>query len=193
MIRPPPQGRGSPVVGCSMLSPLKLYDLALEHLTISRGKPPTRGTKLPEEIGYSIKADYGLKKLRRTGGRPRYSVSLEFQLEAQEEDQFAPVKVVLAGVTGTFSFAADTQRELLEQLVPANCLAILYGILRGIVIQATSGCSGGCFILPSLSIHYLSALKQSGDDLTETATALTGRLNPKSRPKAKKRARKKES
>ncbi|MCJ7795878.1 MAG: hypothetical protein MUQ56_03795 [Thermoleophilia bacterium] len=176
-----------------MLSPLQLDDFALEHLTISRGKLPTRSTKLPEEIGYSIKADYGLKKLRRTGGRPRYSVSLEFQLESQEEDQFAPVRVVLAGVTGTFSFAVDTPKELLEQLVPANCLAILYGILRGIVIQATSGCSGGCFILPSLSIHYLIALKESGDELAETVTALTGRPNAKSRPKAKKRARKKKS
>ena len=176
-----------------MLSPLQLDDFALEHLTISRGKPPPRGRKFPEEIGYSINADYRVEKLRKTGGRPRYSVGLAFQLESQEEDQFAPVKLVQAGVTGTFSFAVDTPKKLLEQLVPANCLAILYGILRGIVIQATSGCSGGCFILPSLSIHYLIALKESGEDLTEKVTALAGPPKAKSRRKTKKRVRKRKS
>ena len=176
-----------------LLSPLQLDDFALDHLTISRGKPPTRGTKLPEEIGYAIKADYGVERLRKAGGRPRYSVSLAFQLESQEEDQFAPVKLVQAEVTGTFSFAVDTPKKLLEQLVPANCLAILYGILRGIVIQSTSGCSGGCFILPSLSIHHLIALKESGEDLTEKVTALADPPKAKSRKKAKKRARTKKS
>jgi len=174
-----------------MLHLLQLDDFGLEHLAISRGRPPKRGGRLPGEIGYALKVDYESKKLRKTAGRPRYFVSLAFQLEAQDEDKPTPVKSVQARVAGTFSFAASTPEELLKQLVPVNCLAILYGILRGIIIQATGGCAGGCFILPSLDMHCVVARSVSGAELSETVTAVTGPPAVKPRKKAKKRARRK--
>ncbi len=65
-----------------------------------------------------------------------------------------------ATIRGFFSLPDDTTQEVVDQLVPYNCFAIVYGLLRGAVAQATGMTVHGVQVLPT--VNLLAAL--SGDD-----------------------------
>ena len=81
---------------------------------------------------------------------------------------------------GLFSLPDDTAEDLVRQLVPLNCWAILHGILRGIVAQVTGVTDKGIFLLPT--VNFVEEFKRL---IEESATEI------KSQNGRKKRTRKK--
>ncbi len=55
-------------------------------------------------------------------------------------------------ITGFFSFAKGTDEQMIEKMIPLNGLAILYGIARGVVAQATANSMHEKFILPTVNL-----------------------------------------
>jgi len=62
-------------------------------------------------------------------------------------------------VWGRFAFGEGLSEEARLQLGSFNAVAMLHGIARGSLIQATGGCVGGPFILPSLDYRAIIEAK----------------------------------
>ena len=60
-------------------------------------------------------------------------------------------------LVGVFDLPEDTQEELVRQLMPLNCLAILHGFGRGVLAQVTGLNPGGPVILPA--VNFVEVLK----------------------------------
>ena len=54
-------------------------------------------------------------------------------------------------VVGIFDLPDDTDMSVVQQLVPANCLAMLHGFARGVIAQITGLNPGGPIMLPSVN------------------------------------------
>jgi len=95
-------------------------------------------------------------------------------VRAVRPDDAAPQSLQRIEVTieGRFSLPPDTPDEVIAQLVPLNCFAMLYGVARGIVAQATGLTPDGCVWLPSVNFV---ALLQGATRETEGDEELTPR------------------
>jgi hypothetical protein len=172
-----------------MLAPLQVDDLALDELAIARGEPPRPGQRLPKKLEYIVAVNFDVTELPGSRNRPRSRVTLAVRLESRDPEAPCPVRLVHARVSGTFSFTSRVGKDVVGQLVPTNCLVMLYGALRGMVVQATGSCHGGCLILPALNIHEVVSRKAAGEDTSEVVRASLGRpriasirTRPRSRP-----------
>ena len=172
-----------------MLSPLQLDDFTLNELHIARGIAGTSGADSPTSIEYTIEVGYDVSKAPATNRGRRHRVTLAVRIESAKPDEPCPIRLVTGQVTGMFSLPKRASEELVTVLVPANCLAILYGVLRGIVIQATGGCPGGCFIMPTLDIVGIVRSAQPGEKTTGTARATATPRLAKAPRRAKKAVR----
>ncbi len=74
---------------------------------------------------------------------------------------------VAATVWGIFSLAEGTAEEEGQRLVMHNGVAILHGIVRGLLVSATGGCVGGPFILPA--INYVELFRRKAEELEEAS------------------------
>jgi preprotein translocase subunit SecB len=104
-------------------------------------------------------------------GGPDFELGLEFAVDEVERTVFRVLLGILATrpegstaqsvnrieatVEGVFSLPPDAPDEAIHQLVPLNCFAMLYGVVRGIVAQATGLTADGCIWLPSVNFVAL--------------------------------------
>ena len=103
-----------------------------------------------------------------------FDVQLEVSLELSKPLRGAPVQRVVGRLRGSFSLPPNTPDELVAKLVPANCLAVLYGILRGFVLQDTGACPGGGFLLPMLDMYQVvERKKDAGIPITGDLVGIT--------------------
>lgn len=65
---------------------------------------------------------------------------------------------IAISMIGVFDLPSDTPAEMVHQLVPYNCLAILHGFARGVVAQVTGLNDGGPFLLPT--VNFVEALQK---------------------------------
>ena len=63
------------------------------------------------------------------------------------------IKKIDINITGYFSIKEGTSEEEKRKLIPLCCISILYGIIRGLVINITSSCPGGHVLLPALNFN----------------------------------------
>ena len=156
-----------------MLSPLQVHDVVLEEIAVVRGLPLRRGSRPPRQLHYNVGVDFDVVKRPRKGGPASFEVQLSLALELARPRRGASVQKVVSRLRGVFSFAPGTPDDLLNQLVPANCLAVLYGILRGIVLQDTGVCPGGGFLLPMLDMYEVVRRKSAKGPVTGALKAET--------------------
>lgn len=137
-----------------MLSPLELRQVRLEKLEIRVSS--TWGLKpLADEMcRYNCYVEPAVRK-RRGHWDFRVSLDVAFMPLEGETCRFDLIGVRLVGL---FHLPDDTEESLVKTLVPLNCLAILYGIARGAVAQATGMVPGGPMILPP--VNFVEVLKQ---------------------------------
>jgi len=94
------------------------------------------------------------------------SLSLECAPPAGSRDRCRFTSVA-ATVWGIFSLAEGTAEEEGQRLVMHNGVAILHGIVRGLLVSATGGCVGGPFILPA--INYVELFRRKAEELEEAS------------------------
>ena len=156
-----------------MLSSLQLDEYYVDRLSVERGRVLSPTEAPPDSLEYDLRVGHEVGSKRVADGRLGFAVRLRISLESTNTEAPCPVRSVSADVGGVFSLPDDTPEELVGQLVPVNCLAILYGILRGQILQVTGTGAGGGFILPTLNILALVRRKQtdSGPDAVTHVTA----------------------
>jgi len=107
---------------------------------------------------------------------PRVSCEV---LQAQENEQVYRVDLrVVAGpkaaagalpyeyrlkMTGIFSFPPDTPTEVQQYLINVSGPAMLYGLARGVIAQATALGPRGAYLLPSLNFVHMMESKGAED------------------------------
>ena len=131
-----------------MLSPLELKRVVLETLEIhaSQKWEPSAATTTSEDYVFGLDA---VEVLQREDTLD-FRITLGFRLRAVKDAvcRFEKVRVRLVGY---FSLPTGTDESLVNTLVPLNCLAIMFGIARGIVGQATGFVPGGPLLLPPVN------------------------------------------
>jgi preprotein translocase subunit SecB len=167
-----------------MLSPLQVRDVVVEEIAIVRGEPLPRGSRAPRQLQYNIAVDFDVRKRSRKGAPPLFDVQMSISLSLAEPLRGAPVQKVVGRLRGLFAFHPGAPKELINKLVPANCLAVLYGIARGFVLQDTGACPGGGFLLPTLDMYAIVEQKKAKGSVTAALQAATS--TPRTRTAARK-------
>jgi len=88
-------------------------------------------------------------------------VRLSLHCEPADSDRLTRFSQIHVEVWGLFSLAHDTPAEHITQLKDRNSVAILHGIARGQVMQATGTCADGPFIMPSLNYAAQRILEET--------------------------------
>lgn len=99
--------------------------------------------------------------VRRKGQEPLFMISMAIELNKAKKSFAASPYYVAVKLSGFFSFQEGTDEDTIQNMLGLNALAILYGVARGVVGQATaSGIFGKC-VLPSVNFVEL-VKKQTG-------------------------------
>jgi preprotein translocase subunit SecB len=109
---------------------------------------------------YSVKVDFDVRGSH--DAEPQVLVPLHIEFRAPR-DGWQPFDRVAVRLLGVFSAAPEADPEAFRSLVPQNCLVILSGVARGLLMNATAGFPGGPFILPA--INYLPIIKRKADQM----------------------------
>jgi preprotein translocase subunit SecB len=137
-----------------MLSPLELKQATLGCLEVRVSDSWDMKPLVDDPCKYDYSLDVDVRKRRNQWG---FRVSLDVTFKPKEGD-VCRLDCVRVALVGLFHLPDDTDKELVEKLVPLNCYAILYGIARGTVAQATGMVPGGPFMLPA--VNFVETLKQ---------------------------------
>ncbi len=136
----------------TVLSPLQLECCTLHRLLIE-ADPSVHSEP---EGGQNYKVGLAVDGAADEKGR-RHKVTLSFRLERPEDRPDQPLKRVEVDLEGLFALPDDAPQEMVDALVPGNCVAMLYGVMRGIVAQATGVTGPGPLWLPSVNVRALLA------------------------------------
>lgn len=96
--------------------------------------------------------------IKRKGSLPEFMIVIELEVNGAAEDFHVNPYYVFLKITGYFSFIEGTGEPVIERMIALNGPAILYGIARGIVAQATGNCVHDKFILPT--VNFVEVTKE---------------------------------
>ena len=113
-------------------------------------KKGAREAKLTASIG-----------IKRRGKFPEFMISIELEVNKSEADFKANPYYIFLKITGFFSFNKGTDEQTIEKMIQLNGPAILYGIARGVVAQATGSSLHDKFILPT--VNFVEATRERAE------------------------------
>jgi preprotein translocase subunit SecB len=156
------------------LSPLQLNSFHLIHLSIDANE----NYKLykDSEAEYDIRTDFDVLKV---SGKQLFRVPLTFHIAAKAHNSGCRIKRLDVKVEGIFVLPEDMAGDMVQRLVPFNCLAILYSLSRGLILSITGNIPGGAFLLPTLdftSIIKEKILKEEKEKETDSNNTRKGRI-----------------
>lgn len=139
--------------------PMLLEDLAVIELIVAASDP-----RPPAEciVGadYSVKVDFDVHGSGEGDLKVLVPLYIEFRAPRDGWQPFARVAVRLLGV---FAAAPGVDPDDFRRLVPNNCLAILGGVARGVLLNATAGFPGGPFVLPA--INFVPIIQRKAEQM----------------------------
>lgn len=112
---------------------------------------------------YVVNSDYDLYS--HDEREDAYMVRLVVECKPPEE-RILRFKQISVAVWGIFTVSEDVEEDVVARLVPCNCLAILHGTARGIVLNATGSCPGGPFLLPT--VNYIEIVQQKAEERADS-------------------------
>lgn len=156
------------------LSPLQLNSFHLIHLSMDANEnyKPYKDS----EAKYDIKTDFDVLKV---SGKQLFRVPLAFHIAAKANNSGCRIKRLDVKVEGIFVLPEDLAEDMVQRLVPFNCLAILYSLSRGLILSITGNIPGGAFLLPTLdftSIINEKILKEEKTRETNSNDTRKGRI-----------------
>lgn len=133
-----------------MLSPLKTRKIWLEKLEVVLEQDYTESET--EDYSVDLKID-----IRKKSNALAFRIALGMTMLPSDGAvcRYSRLSVFTVGM---FELPADTPDEVVDQLVPMNCLAILHGFARGVVAQVTGLNDGGPLLLPT--VNFAEALQE---------------------------------
>ena len=142
-----------------MFSALQLEKVAVRSLeaTLHENVSPDNAEDRP--TNYNIESHFGL------GIGPILEDSVYFGVtygvtfigEETKSGEWPRFSRVGFNIHGGFTFPAAVNPDEIQRELIINCLAILYGVGRGLVISATGASLGGAFVLPSVEQKLMLA------------------------------------
>ncbi|MBU0607543.1 MAG: protein-export chaperone SecB [Armatimonadetes bacterium] len=153
-----------------MISALQLRAFYIEELHVE-ARPCTDGEFEPNEHeDYQVSLEQEMSKVPE---HQKYMLVMKLGLEAKDEDRTPPAALRSLAVTarGFFDLPDDAPEEYVEKVVPLNCSAILYGMLRGVVSQVTANLPSGPQLLPTLNLAEALSEQAGGMADSEDANA----------------------
>lgn len=140
--------------------PMQLKDFRLIHLLIDANE--NYSADVTRQVEFETSYDYDVYK--STEGQT-FKISLSIRIKPVRNRKYFSYKKIEIKLEGIFSFPPDTKDEIIEKLVPLNCLAILHGLARGIVSSVTGNTQGGKFLLPTMNFveEINEKVKKQGD------------------------------
>jgi preprotein translocase subunit SecB len=124
---------------------ISLDNYFLTHQEISFVAPENQSKEVK-----SIDSSFDYVVSTHTEDESRYL--LEFSVgfkELDEQDQPLGHQINVK-ISGFFTFPENTEYEMKEKLIRYNGVAILYGVLRGIISTATGAFPAGKFLMPTI-------------------------------------------
>lgn len=136
-----------------MQAQLNITDYIVDELTV-RGndnyQKPEREKEGEINIGFTVK---------RKGKEPLFMLTMTIELNKSKQAFTANPYYVFLKIRGFFEFVKETDEETMQKMIGLNGLAMLYGIARGVVAQATANGAHDKFILPSM--NFVELIKNS--------------------------------
>jgi hypothetical protein len=115
---------------------------------------------------YSVTPDFQVLERTDDGGDPcgveEILVAFSIHCEPASDDTPTRFSLIHIEIWGLFSLSEETPPEHVDRLKLLNSVAILHGIARGQVIQATGSCVDGPFMLPS--VNYVASSQDTSDE-----------------------------
>jgi preprotein translocase subunit SecB len=134
-------------------SPLEMRDCVVQILDIRHNSEYDIHSEAKD--CYAIKVNVDVRqKPQENDYRIRMGIVLR-----PEKDAVCRFQRISVELEGLFFLPLDTDENLVKQLVPLNCFAILYGIARGVVGQASGMMAGGPYMLPPYNFVELMKRK----------------------------------
>ena len=135
-----------------MLSPMQLLSARLESLAIDVNPNFEAGGQKPAAFAIAHHCE-----LAHNEDRSQCMVLLRVDCKPKARTtKNHAFKRVSAVVRGFFALPAEIPEETAQNVVPLSCMAVLYGIARGFVAQATALAPGGPVFLPLMDLSDLT-------------------------------------
>ena len=175
--------QGAQLVRTPQTAPLSLETINLRRLVIegpSLVEPTSEPPMLEPDVDFDmLQAEEGWT----------FFVTLSLSYTAIDGDARDRIKIEIEGL---FTLPEDTPEERVWQLVPGNCLAMLFGAARGIIAQSTGTTHRGAYCLPSMNFVPLIEKKaREQAELVEEPAATKRSAGKKKAPARKKAATRK--
>lgn len=130
-----------------MLSPLRLEHCTVKRLEVLMGEatgPPGGEERLNVKLAMNV---------QKAADRTAFRVLMGVQLKPERgHEPNCRLKRLLVEAEAIFALPEDSTPDVIATYVPINCLAIVYGILRGYVMSACGAIGHGAVLLPSVEI-----------------------------------------
>lgn len=108
-----------------------------------------------------IKVDFDIK--RNNTSPLEFMIPMTIAVNNNESSFAVAEYQISLKITGFFGFAEGADEETVNRMIGPSGLAILYGVARGVVAQATGNCWHGKFILPSMNFVEMLRDKASSE------------------------------
>ena len=141
-----------------MSTPLLLDNYFVEEFHVETNRDYRRGEKADNVLRVGVEE---ARERRGKDGTQPVSVRLSIKTnEKANEFKHAQYRVSLV-LHGRFRIVPGASKELVEGLIALNAPAILYGLARGHVAQATAVCPWGRTLLPAVNFIDLEQEKRT--------------------------------
>jgi preprotein translocase subunit SecB len=98
---------------------------------------------------YDINADFDVCS---TEDDLHYKIKMSYKMVSRNKKNCG-IKKLEIKLEGYFDLDEGTPEKLVAQMVPFNCIFMLYGVMRGIVINTTASSPGGPMLLPVINFN----------------------------------------
>ncbi len=133
-----------------VISPLQLKSFDLIQLSIEANENFDPDSPFSNEYSFEVAFD-----VLKAANKPSFKIPLSIKFKIGKNKKRCNIKRLEIKVIGYFEFDEGTPKDIIQQLVPYNSLAMLYGMIRGIVSDATGNTPGGTLILPTLNFFEI--------------------------------------
>ncbi len=131
---------------------LQLEDYRLTRLVIEANTDVVREEGKNSEV--NILVDFDVLKAK---DEPRFLVPMIFKMKPGKNKKYCSFKKIEVEIDGYFRLSPEATEEEERNLIPYNCLAIIYGLMRGIIANNTGKLPGGVIILPTM--NFLNVIR----------------------------------
>jgi preprotein translocase subunit SecB len=135
-----------------MQSLLNITDFFVDELKVRINHEYKKSGKEIADVTTSI----GIK---RKAKEPEFMINMTVELNKSKEAFAKAPYYIYLDIVGFFSFIEGTDEETMSKMIGLNCPAIIYGVARGIVAQATANFRHGKFVLPT--VNFVEAMKKA--------------------------------